>query len=316
MGADEQKLIERLRRELGEGEVVDGLARRLAPTDLQSLLMHVFRQRSAGRTVAELLAQYERAPMFAPSSVDARALLEIERLAFECAGDFEGIELGPVAPLGINRVLGQIDQNNSLATIRGGEVLADPTTLKALECARRRRAGVGGTVKLCARSRNLRLQPFDKPGFSPHFGLFSLVTAGRDRAGRAFEMEGLREHLRVYLRLLERLGGAGYTFTGVDVSVSDTERDERRLEQARAEVLGPLAGEFPGVTFRLDPGREHGLNYYVGLCLNIVANDPTGLTLNLADGGFTDWTRRLFSNGKERLLVSGMGIELLPKRFR
>jgi hypothetical protein len=38
--------------------------------------------------------------------------------------------------------------------------------------------------------------------------------------------------------------------------------------------------------------------------------------MSLVDGGFTDWTRRLLSNAKERLLVSGMGIELIPKRFR
>jgi len=35
--------------------------------------------------------------------------------------------------------------------------------------------------------------------------------------------------------------------------------------------------------------------------------------LEIADGGFTDWTQRLSGNQKERLLISGMGLELLYK---
>jgi hypothetical protein len=312
----EDKIVTRVARELAEGEVIDGLSRRLVPSDLQSLMLHVYRQRSARRTPAELLAQYERSLLFRPTATDARALLEVERLAFESAASFEALELAPVAPIGINCVLGQIDQNNCLDTVRGAEVMADPTTAQALECARRRRAGERGTIKLSARSHQVRLQPFDVPGYSPHFTLFSMVTAGRDRGSLAFEMESLREHLGIYLGFLGRLGSAGYAVRDVKVFVSDTERNEQRLGRARAEVLEPLAAEFPEVTLELDRTREQGRNYYTGLCLRLDATDVTGRQMNLADGGFTDWTRRLLSNAKERLLVSGMGIELIPKRFR
>ena len=34
-----------------------------------------------------------------------------------------------------------------------------------------------------------------------------------------------------------------------------------------------------------------------------------GAEFFLADGGFTDWTRRLLSDRKERLLISGLGSE-------
>jgi hypothetical protein len=80
-------------------------------------------------------------------------------------------------------------------------------------------------------------------------------------------------------------------------------------------VPDPLAAEFPEAGLRVDETREQGINYYAGLCFRINAA-ATGTTLNLADGGFTDWTRRLLSNAKERLLVSGIGIELIAKRFR
>lgn len=314
---NEDKIVARIARALAEGDAVEGLARRLAPTDLQSLLLHVFSERSARRTPAELLAQYERAAMVRPSDCDARALIEVERLAFECAAGFEAVDLSPVAPLGLNRVLGEIDQNNCLAAVRSAEVLADPTTVAAIECARRRRAGEAGTIRLCSRSRPLRLQPLPPgvPGYFPHFGLFSLVTAGRARGTLEFEIDSLREHLGVYLGFLRRLAGLGPPFTAIEVAVGDTGRDEEALERAEAEVLAPLAAEFPEAAFVLDRTRERGLAYYAGLCLRIDAADAEGNRLNLADGGFTDWTRRLLANAKERFLVSGIGIERIARQL-
>ena len=312
----DEKMIARIARELADGDAVEGLVRRLPPTDLQSLMLHVYRKRSARRSPSEILAQYERALMLQPSAADPRALIEVERLAFESAYAFEAVDLAPIAPLGINQVFGRIDQNNCLATVRTAEVMADPTTAKALECARRRRAGESGTIRLCSRSRQLRLQPYDAPGFSPHFGLFSMVSAGRDRGGLMFETESLREHIEVYIELLSRLSTAGYGFEDVSISISDTARDAWRLSRAEQEVLAPLERAAGDIAFRLDHEREQARGYYTGLCLSINATDPTGQRCNLADGGFTDWTRRLLSNAKERLLVSGMVIELIPKRFR
>jgi ribosomal protein S18 acetylase RimI-like enzyme len=314
--ADSDEIAARVARTLQAGDVLDGLARRLPPSDLQSLLLHVFRRRSAGRGPADLLAQYERTPRLRPSAVDARTLLGLERAAFACADAFEAVALAPIAPVGVNVVLGGVDQNNALATVRSDEVLADPTTLQALECARRRRSGDASTIRLASRSHPVRLQPTDVPWFSPHFALFSLVSAGRDRGSWAFEMESLREHLRAYLTLVRRLATEGYSFATIDLALSDTGRNRARLDAAGAGVLEPLATEFPKARLRVDDTREQGRNYYAGLCFSLNAVDPKGMTLNLADGGFTDWTRRLLSNAKERLLVSGIGLELVAKRFR
>jgi hypothetical protein len=236
-------------------------------------------------------------------------LVEIEREAFACAAGFEAVDWAPIAPLGLNAILGRIDQNNCLATVRNTEVLADPTTVAALECARRRRAGVLQEIKLCARSRALRLQPVDLPGFFPHFALFSLVTSARARASLETELDALRDHLRVYLRLLEQR--IGLSRSQVEVSISDTDRDASRLSRAHEHVLGPLAREFAPAAFAIDDQREQGRDYYTGLCLSVHARAPSGERLNLGDGGFTDWTQRLLSNAKERLLVSGLGIERL-----
>src|SRR5262245_61946187 len=134
-------LITRIGRALNATDALEALTTRLPATDLQSLLLHVFAQRTARRREADLLQQYERSAMVRPGGVDARELHALEHAAYDSAPQFEAIELAPVAPLGLNTVLGRIHQNNCLATIRGVEVLADPTTVAALECARRRNGG-------------------------------------------------------------------------------------------------------------------------------------------------------------------------------
>src|SRR4051794_22005309 len=156
--------LDRIEREAG----VPGLARvlaGLAPSDLRSLLLEVMRAHAARRDPASLLAQYARDATVAPEASDARVLHRLNGLALDAASGFEAIELAPIAPLGLNAVLGRIDQNNLLSTIRNTEVLGDPTASLALECAVRRRSGEG-LVRLCTVTRVTRLQPFgDAPGF-------------------------------------------------------------------------------------------------------------------------------------------------------
>ena len=326
--ADPAQIAARVAKALGAPDLIDALVD-LPQSELQSLMLYVQRRRSSLRTPPDLYNQFARQAMVQPSTADARALGEIDRAAFAAAHAFEAIELSPVAPVGLNVILGAIDQNNSLATLRGGEVLADPTTVMALECARRRKADPSATVRLCTSARMMRLQPFDRPGYSPHFRLFALVTAGRDRGNDDFQTDALAEQLRFYLDWIAGLTHAGFAFADVELAIADTEQcrarvagepvPERaltRLRHVETRVFPPLRRDFPSVTLRLEPDRVHAINYYDGLCLHLNVTDPTGERYPLADGGFTDWTRRLAGNGKERLLVSGAGSELIAKRFR
>jgi len=89
-----------------------------------------------------------------------------------------------------------------------------------------------------------------------------------------------------------------------------------RLERVHEAVLAPLARELPHVRFRFDPARAQGLGFYRGLCLRFNATDPTGLPLDLGDGGFTAWTQSLLSDRRERFLTSGIGLELVAARYR
>ena len=169
-------VVKRLRR---QGALVDQLEE-LPASDLRSLLLHVTRRRAAGLEPAGVLQARRDDATLAPVAVDGRALQLAGLLAIDAAPGFEPVTLSPVAPAGVNTVLGGLDQNLSLATVRGGEVLADPTTSLALEvgpaAARRRGLGaalLGGTSAAHATVRR-RLEPALRP-----------VRAGQRRAPAA-----------------------------------------------------------------------------------------------------------------------------------
>src|SRR5579872_2601778 len=152
------RILTRIVAETGIPGLADILAQDLSGSDLQSLLLHVFEQRAGGLREGDLVRASERA-LLAPSRVSARRLNQFDQVAFTVAHVFEPVDLSPVAPLGLNHLLGAIDQNNVLSTIRSAEVLGDPTPALALECARRRRDAKvrsGGAIRLCASARVIR----------------------------------------------------------------------------------------------------------------------------------------------------------------
>ena len=53
-------------------------------------------------------------------------------------------------------------------------------------------------------------------------------------------------------------------------------------------------------------------NYYKGIQFKMVI-EVNGQVLEIADGGFVDWTQQLLGNRKERLLIAGFGLELLGR---
>src|SRR5579862_5269546 len=170
------KIVARIAARTGIPRLLPALSEDIPLSDLQSLLMGVYRARTAESSESDLRRAAERG-LVAASKVDARLLNQFDTTAFQIAQGFDAVELSPVGPLGLNHVLGGIDQNNVLTTIRNVEVLGDPTTALALECWRRHtdqsRQGGGGAIRLCCSQRLVRLQPFDEPGYSPHFRLFA-----------------------------------------------------------------------------------------------------------------------------------------------
>ena len=52
--------------------------------------------------------------------------------------------------------------------------------------------------------------------------------------------------------------------------------------------------------------------YYDGPMFHVFVDFPSG-SIPIADGGLADWTGRLLSDRKERILTSGTGLSLLAK---
>jgi hypothetical protein len=224
------KIVRRIDGESGVFSFLTGLA----PADLQSLMLAVYQARASKIDLAQIIAKRRGKALFASSDVDARLFTRFDAHAFACAKDFEAIDLAPVCPLGTTQALGGIDQNNVLTAIRNAEVLGDSTPGLALECALRRKnpADRKTVIRLAATHRVVRLQPFDTSGFTPHFRLFALATAGRDRGSHGFEIESLREHIRFYLSFFRALNADGFSFETPLVEISDVAMTRAVLEKA------------------------------------------------------------------------------------
>src|SRR5690606_7538490 len=133
------------------------------------------------RAPAKLLQQYEQDRFVCPAIVDPRVQLEIDRELFAAAEGFEAIELSPLAPLGVCSVVALTSQNRIVSTMRGTEIVSDPTNVLALESARRLRTAPTQTVKLATSHRCVRAQPVPKQsGFTAHFRIFCLTSAGHE----------------------------------------------------------------------------------------------------------------------------------------
>ena len=180
------------------------LEQQLSPTDLQSLLLGVARTRAGRVTPARVLRRWRQDRFVRPASQDPRALVRVEARLWEMLPEsFVGVELSPVAPLGTCSAVATVDQNRVVSTVRGSEVLADPTNALAVEAARRRADGArGDRVDVAACHRVLRAQAFDAPGLAAHFQLFALVSSGRDAGSCATEAQMLADHLRYWSRVL------------------------------------------------------------------------------------------------------------------
>jgi hypothetical protein len=288
----------RIARASGVPDLVEVLADRLRPTDLRSLLLAVFRRRAARATPADVLRRYRTDRFVRPAAADPRALAGLERLVVAAVPDgWEMVELSPVAPLGTAAAVADVSPDWAVATIRGNEVVSDATNVLALECAvRRERDRTTSPTTLVAIHRVLRPQASDDPARLAHFRLLAICTAGRDEGSFAFETRHVGEQLAFHLGLLETLGAAA-------PQVRLTALDDRRSESLEA-IAASLTERFPRASFALDPTRR--TTYYTTACFAIDAGGR-----NLVDGGLTGWTQRLLADRKERLVISGAGLERL-----
>ena len=312
------KIIERIEREAGVPGLVSILAKILSPTDLQSILLEVFRTRSSRIQPSTILSDFESNRFVQLSIVSPKSLLKWEQIAFaHLPQEFQAVALSPVCPLGTNSVVAPVDQNWAVATIRNTEVVSDPTNVLTLECALQRRDLLQVNPKsfepvhLATSHRLLRAQRYEDSKSVAHFSSFALCSAGRDRGNLQFELDALRLHIRFYLASLRAFLGQG---AHLHLSVTNL-KSNNHGELIETQLLKVLRSEFEGLECIFDEHRTSGRGYYLDVCFHIHAIDPSGQRLELVDGGAVNWTQKLLSNAKERLVISGIGSERLCAEF-
>jgi hypothetical protein len=282
------------------------LAQGLAASELWSLLLGVAEQRAAQRSAAQVLQQWERDRFVCPSYVDQRTLNQLDSHLLAAASAFEALELSPLAPLGSCSAIALASQNKIVSTIRGTEVVSDPTNLLALESARRLRQNDRETVKLITSHRCVRAQPVPKhAGYAAHFRMFCMTSAAHERKDHGFLVESLSEHIQTHLSALSRLEQHGYGFP---------DRTLKILASPERKALGErIANRTAGASVVFETLAH---DYYDGLRFMIGARSIDGEHMPLVDGGAFDWLRKLTSNDKMVFIASGMGSQLAAFLYR
>ena len=289
-----------------------GALHALSPTDLQTLLISLARDRAGAITPADVMRRRRTDRFVQPATSDPRHLAATERRLWDrLPEDVEGLELSPVAPLGTCSAVAPVSQNRIVTTARTSEVVSDSTNALAVEAAlRRRHLPPEAEVHLATCQRQLRAQRFG-PGASAHFRLFPLVSSGRDTGSGRTEAGLLLRHLRFWRQVLEDLPASAAPRIAVTIW-----EDPVLAERFHDIVLPGLAqDDDPAGGHRVevvqDPRRRRGHGYYTPAAIMITARDRDGGDAELGDGGFTTWTAQLTANAKERCLVSCVATERL-----
>lgn len=302
----ENEIIKRIETKTGVINLVELLSKHLPGTDLNSLLLEVFDKKTGNITPAELLKQYQANRYVHPAETDMIGLLtaELETLKFLREHNFQPIELSPVSQLGSCSIIASVDQKKVISAVRNTEVTADATNAMALHIADLRKSGVDRELlRFSTVHRHVRCQPFKEKGFSAHFKVGCMVSSGRDTGNYEFEASNLLDHILTLTGLFKdvyRLDNISFKLLKMD----GYEFPERLLDVVFKHVTENE--NTPEITI----GEAQPNNYYKGIqCKMIVEINER--EIEIADGGFVDWTQQLLGNKKERMLIFGFGLGFL-----
>lgn len=290
----------RIVAKLADAEIVRKLASDLTAADLTTLLLTVVQERATRVRGPEALARYLSDRFSRPGTVPFERLREVEDLLIGAVpGSWEWIVASPLAPFGVHAALGPVSQDWVVSTVRADEVAADPTIAIALEAAARRRDSATRRTdepqRLATIQRIIRGQRYRSPLAFTHFSIFALVSAGRSRPD--FDERSIHEHLGIYVAALSQVAAS----IEIVLSTREGPSGRRLLEGVRERW-------HDSVRVTEDAQRLPAQRYYRRACFKVNATIGTE-ALEIADGGFTDWTERLLGDRRERLLISGAGLD-------
>jgi len=307
------KILDRI----GRPDLVSVLTKDLTGTELNTILLEVFSDLTSKLSPPLLLNRYQLNRFVKPSDLPVLELkrMELEVLELFNRLNFEPIELSPVSVLGSCSVVATADQDKVLTALRGTEVLADATNAIALHiCDLKQRnkdfPDQPEMISFSTVQRHLRTPQINIKGFTPHFKIGCLVTAGTDRGSYSFEKESLLQHIvamkTLYLDYY-KVDDVRFRF----LCRSGYDSSERLAEQVKQFVVG----KHPETVIDIIPNPEKEIDYYKGIQYKVDIH-VRGKTFEIADGGFVDWTQKLLQNKKERMLSTGIGFDFMYRILR
>jgi len=303
-----QKILERL----NQPDLFRILSEELTGTELNSLLLEIFNRRLDSISAPELLNLYRLNRFVKPADLPVLELkqIELDLLKLFERFSFQLLELSPVSILGSCSVVALADQKKILSALRGTEVLADATNAIALHCSdlkSQNSTDVKGTLHFATIQRHIRTQEIQGKGFTPHFKIGCLVSAGTDAGSFSFEKENLLHHMEVMHALFleyHQVENIRFRFLcrpGYSDAVLLAQRVAEFVKQKRADFEVEVV-ENP----EKEIGYYKGIQYKVDIRVN-------GKHYEIADGGFVDWTQQYLQNKKERMLTTGFGFEFMHR---
>src|SRR5690242_8614878 len=110
-----------IQEKIGYPTLLDDLDKKLPGSDLNSLLLELFRIKVEGTDPSAVLQQFVKSRFAVPAEVDAIEFkeLEIKWLREAKKKSFIPVTLSPLTPLGTCSAVGHVDQNNVVSTVRG-----------------------------------------------------------------------------------------------------------------------------------------------------------------------------------------------------
>ncbi len=297
----------KLKAKIPHPESLDYLINDLSASEFGSLMLEVVRLRAVQVSPAEVLRDFEKNRFARPSDLDPILLLETEAEWLKGAKEkgFTPIVLSPVAPLGTCSAVAKVNQNNVVTALRNTEVVADATNVLALRLAQDlKKHPQSETSRYATVHRHIRAQRYENPQFTPHFEIFCLASAGKDRGNFALELEEANRHVKLIVNCLEKF------FPKERMSFKFFLRDKNSTLKMRLEDGENYWSAFP-ISFVMDTSQEYYRLFQFKIYVMIGKN-----LVDFADGGPVDWVASLSGNKKTRCFISGIGLELALKLGR
>ncbi|MEB9507352.1 hypothetical protein P4J13_25840 [Bacillus anthracis] len=301
--------IHRILNKIDSHNFFESLSTKIPSSDLNTLLLELFKERTNDVNAQDLLKSYSINRFVHPADFDPIWMKQLEMDVLKIAKKslYHPLQLSPVSILGSCSVIAKVNQNKVISALRGTEVVADATNSLALQICELVKSGQlkndTDLIRFCTSHRHIRAQKFEKEEMVPHFNIFCMVTSGQDRGSYSFEKQAILEHIDTYRKIFNSVLETDIT---VRLNAAKGYTDHEGLLQRLSDYIQE---EIPQVKLLINTEETDNL-YYQGLQFTIITN-INGEEINIGDGGIVDWSQKLLGSKKERMMISGIGLDMI-----